>query len=193
MSADATRAPQVCLCGFESDEPTEYALHERIWPDLGHGRNWRVLTPRQDWADAYTAGATVPALAREHGTTPAVVRRHLRRAGVTLRDDRAGHSGGHNRRTDVTATDVAALFAQGHTWSQVREELGVASSTLQRLAREARQAAAAVPQPPATCTGCGGEGVIDAGDRYEPGFGPVADVHACTDCDGTGYLAEVAS
>jgi len=38
----------------------------------------------------------------------------------------------------------------------------------------------------ASCATCGGDGVIDHGDRYVPGFGLEVHVTDCNDCGGSG-------
>lgn len=138
----STATPR-CLCGYE-DEAGEggfWRQHEAIWPDLQHGRRRvtaQTVAPRQDWVDAYTGGATIPAIAREHSTYPKRVRAHLRAAGVVLRDDRATHSGGANRLTadDLDLRRAEELYASGLSWRAVAGQLGVALTTLHRHRRE---------------------------------------------------------
>jgi hypothetical protein len=77
------------------------------------------LAMRQAMVDAYTAGETVPTIARRAGTTPATVRRVILAAEVPIRDDRAGHSGGTNRIDAYPAElvdQVRSRYESG--WSQ---------------------------------------------------------------------------
>jgi hypothetical protein len=61
--------------------------------------------------EAYVAGATPPQIAAKYGCGVSTVRRALRGAGVHLRDDRSGHSGGRNR-TNLTEHDAQRVIEQ---------------------------------------------------------------------------------
>lgn len=59
----------------------------------------------------YTAGETVPTIAKALSHTPSTIRRALRRAGVEMRDDRTLHSGGAPRDYgDATVEQVRRLY-----------------------------------------------------------------------------------
>jgi hypothetical protein len=83
----------------------------------------------------YTAGATIPALADAYNVTPSTMRRHLRRSGITLRDDRQNRSGGQNRITDPTelVERVRDLYTAGHSQPQVAAELGLSTKQIHRV------------------------------------------------------------
>lgn len=82
---------------------------------------------------AYRDGATIPTLAEQHGTTPKTIRAHLRNAGVELRDDRKGHSGGANKapRAMVNAL-ITAYTTDGLSATAAAEKAGLSLSAALR-------------------------------------------------------------
>lgn len=66
----------------------------------------------------YIAGETASQLANAFGIDPATVRRYLRAAGLTLRDDRS------RRRIPVDTDDIAARHRAGESMTVIAEALG---------------------------------------------------------------------
>lgn len=80
---------------------------------------------------AYRSGVTAPRIAAQWGTTSKRIRRILTQAGVDLRDDRALHSGGRPRAyPPETRAEVARLYLEGYSRSQVAAELGIPYKTV---------------------------------------------------------------
>lgn len=100
------------------------------------------------WTDLYAQGYTIPHIAATTGASPVTVRRHLQRAGIPMRDDRAGHSGGRNRRTWTPAQLAAA--AQAYLDGARIADVARALRTGPRQARDALLAAGVPIRPPAS-------------------------------------------
>lgn len=113
----------------------------------------RPTTPRRPQLDentitrAYLNGATAPALARQHGTTPRRIRRIVANHGIPLRDDRTTHSGGRNRVT----FDAAALAHLRHLYVEEQQTLRGIADTLGRhprvIARALTEAGVTIREP----------------------------------------------
>lgn len=99
------------------------------------------------WTGLYAQGYTIPCIAAATGASPVTVRRHLQRAGIPMRDDRAGHSGGRNRRTWTPAQLEAA--AQAYLDGARIADVARALRTGPRQARDALLAAGVPIRPPA--------------------------------------------
>lgn len=101
-------------------------------------RGPRALQPAPFDVDAattdYQAGTTVPELATRLGISRSTIRRHLRRAGVQLRDDRAGHSGGQPKFDDpLLVAQVRDLYASGLSQDGVGHQLGLTQKQISRI------------------------------------------------------------
>jgi len=150
VDTETTPAGACPSCGFDADDVDLFAWHRtsgwcasatpapapaprpRPRRTSTRSRGGQPLTPNPQWVAAYRAGATVPEIAAAHGTWPPVVRRHLRRAGVELRDDRATRSGGANRLPPLDVAEIERLHDQGLTYRQVAARLGVGATTVMR-------------------------------------------------------------
>jgi hypothetical protein len=75
----------------------------------------------------YLAGDTPPAIAARHGVLPKRIRRILAARGVTLRDDRAGHSGGRVKTlADYDPEVVAEIldrYGRGQSIDKIAAEI----------------------------------------------------------------------
>lgn len=88
--------------------------------------------------DAYVAGATVNAIARDTGRAVSTVYRIIVKAGVKRPDDRPGHSGGGNRveaYPPELVEGVRELYAQGLSQAEVAEQLGTTRKVVFKLMR----------------------------------------------------------
>lgn len=96
----------------------------------------------------YVNGATCPEIAQRHGWPVVSVRRQLQRAGVAMRDDRAGRSGGKPKINDPATVDrVRKLYIdQGLSQGKVAQTIGTTTKVIQTLMKRegipARQAQA---------------------------------------------------
>lgn len=87
----------------------------------------------------YQRGATAPAIAETIGCIPRTVRTHLARAGIPLRDDRQGRSGGHNRVENThpdLARRISQLYAIGLSQSKIGHQLGISAAAVRRIMRD---------------------------------------------------------
>lgn len=78
---------------------------------------------------------TIPAIAEQLGRGTRTIRERLKGAGVTLRDDRATHSGGPRRTPDSVLQAAARLYADGLTRQQVADRLGIGVRTVDTALR----------------------------------------------------------
>lgn len=87
-------------------------------------------------AAEYQDGATIPELAAKYEAGTRTIRMRLLKAGVTLRDDRRGHSGGHNKADVYTSDEIAEatrLYEAGRTMKQIADHLGRSESGIHRV------------------------------------------------------------
>lgn len=101
-----------------------------------HNNNFRPDLDNDALVREYLAGATIPELATSHDCGTRTIRLRLLAAGVTLRDDRRGHSGGHNKPDAITPAEIAEairLYQSGLTARQVGAALGRSESGIHRV------------------------------------------------------------
>lgn len=78
---------------------------------------------------------TVPQISQATGHTPGTIRRHLRAAGLTLRDDRT-RGGRRNRIPVETADRIVERYQAIGNAAKVARELGVSPNTVVRTVRD---------------------------------------------------------
>jgi hypothetical protein len=84
----------------------------------------------------YKAGDTSPTIGARHGIRDKRVRAIVERHGVQLRDDRAGHSGGQNRReydADIFAAVERLYVVEELSRNQVAEQLELSYKTVVKI------------------------------------------------------------
>lgn len=89
----------------------------------------------------YESGATCPEIAATHGWPVVSVRRQLAKAGVTMRDDRGGKSGGQNaieNRDPALVDRIRTLYVdQGMSQREVALELGLSPKGVRNVMKRA--------------------------------------------------------
>ena len=82
----------------------------------------------------YEAGRSLNQIAEKFGVRHTTIYYHLRRQGVTLRP-----TGVHGLRRMPTTQRIEQLRAQGLTWAQVAEQVGMSTDGVKRRIYRARK------------------------------------------------------
>lgn len=117
--------------------PSQKALRKPA--DSGRGprrvRNDNINVP--EFVRRYQAGETIPEIGDALGNSPHTVRRHLKSAGITMRDDRQTHTGGANaleiRRPELVEQVRDLYLYERLSQALISERLGISVNTVRRI------------------------------------------------------------
>lgn len=137
IKAPRPTAGRKCQCGRDINTKSDYC---RSCNGRRAAANRTTFTTRTSVVDVtvaqeeYTAGASVPEIAAAHDWPITSVRRQLERAGVTMRDDRAGRTVGQKTYSDDLVEQVRALYIdRGLSQAKVAAQLGLGPKVIVTL------------------------------------------------------------
>lgn len=103
--------------------------------------NTRNPIDEQAVIHAYQEGQTPPVLAEQHGCTPKRIREIVARAGITLRDDRKGHSGSRKYTTlddhPELRDQAITRYAAGESTVAIARDLNTSAKHVNSVLRRA--------------------------------------------------------